>query len=33
MFRFESLPLAFTALFLFAAPIAWIAFAVRKHDR
>jgi hypothetical protein len=32
-FRFESLPALFGALFLFTAPIAYITFALRKHDR
>lgn len=32
-FRFESLPLLFGVLFFIAAPIAWITFAIHKHDR
>lgn len=32
MFRFLSLPLLFSVMFFFTAPIAWIAFCIYQHD-
>jgi len=31
--RIESLPLLFGVAFLIVAPVAWLAFAIHKHDR